>query len=36
MNLVDLSESIFIFKTGTVIFGTILFEGFFLIKKIKK
>lgn len=36
MNSVDLSESIFIFKTGTVIFGTILLEGIFLIKKINR
>ncbi len=36
MNPVDLSDSIFIFKTGTVILSAILSEGIFLIKKINR
>ena len=31
MNLVDLKDSIFIFKTGTIIFSTVLGEGLFIL-----
>ena len=33
MNKFNLFDSIFIFKTGTIIFSSVLFEGLFILYK---